>query len=86
MKKTRIISGIVLGNETIKGPVAHNFLDLGFVPNVSGLENYYKGIVDKIIINYGDSKRTNSVEILETNTIMKTKKNSIDLANYILDQ
>ena len=84
-KKVILVSPFV-GNETIKGPAAHNFLDLGFVPNVSGLENYYKGIVDKIIINYGDSKRTNSVEILETNTIMKTKKNSIDLANYILDQ
>ena len=84
-KKVILVSPFV-GNEAIKGPAANNFLDLGFIPNVSGLENYYKGIVDKIIINYGDTKKATSVEILETNTIMKTKENSIDLANYILDQ
>ena len=84
-KKVILVSPFV-GNEAIKGPAANNFLDLGFIPNVSGLENYYKGIVDKIIINYGDAKKATSVEILETSTIMKTKENSIDLANYILDQ
>ena len=84
-KKVILVSPFI-GSKTIKGPAAHNFLDLGFVPDVCGLENYYKGIVDKIIINYGDRKKVNSVEILETNTIMSTKENSIDLANYILDQ
>ncbi len=74
-----------ISNKTIKGPAASNFIDLGFQTNSSGLMTYYKGRVNKIIVNTGDKKVSSGEEVIETNTIMKTSEDSINLAKFICE-
>lgn len=74
-----------ISNETIKGPAANNFKDLGFQTNSSGLMDYYNNIINKIIVNTGDKNTTNGNEVIETNTVMKTYEDSIGLANFICE-
>ncbi len=72
-------------NETIKGPAASNFKDLGFQTNSSGLMNFYKSRVSKMIVNTGDKEASSGSEVIETNTIMKTSEDSINLAKFICE-
>lgn len=74
-----------VGNETIKGPAANNFKDLGFQTDSCGLMNFYKNRVSKVIVNTGDKKNSSESEVVETNTIMKTSEDSINLAKFICE-
>jgi LPPG:FO 2-phospho-L-lactate transferase len=74
-----------IGNETIKGPAANNFKDLGFQSNSFGLMDYYNNKISKIIVNTGDKDTASGNEVIETNTVMKTYEDSIDLANFICE-
>ena len=64
---------------------ASNFTDLGFQTNSSGLMTFYKSRVNKIIVNTGDKKVSSGEEVIETNTIMKTSEDSINLAKFICE-
>ena len=83
-KKVILVSPFIQ-NKTVKGPAASNFMDLGYTPNSSGLKEFYRGSINQIIVHNGDKERIDGVKIIETNTIMKTTKESIDLANIILN-
>jgi len=71
-----------IGGDTVKGPAAKNFIDLGFEPNSKGLMNFYKNI-NKIVVNIGDKHTSNGDEVTETETIMKTYEDSQELANFL---
>jgi len=73
-----------VGGETIKGPAAKNFRDLGFEPNSTGLMNFYSNI-NKIVVNIGDKQTSNGDRVIETKTIMKTYKDSRNLASFLSD-
>ena len=63
---------------------AKNFRDLGFEPNSTGLMNFYSNI-NKIVINIGDKQTSNGDRVIETKTIMKTYKDSRNLASFLSD-
>ena len=46
---------------------------------------FYKSRVNKIIVNTGDKKVSSGEEVIETNTIMKTSEDSINLAKFICE-
>ena len=76
-----LVSPFLRGN-TLKGPAAQNFRDLGFEPNSSGLMNFYNNI-NKIVVNVGDKHTSSGDKVIEAKTIMKTYKESKNLASFL---
>ncbi len=80
-KKVLAISPFI-NNLAVKGPSVNNFKDMGYTPDIQGLKNYYKNIVNTFIVQHGDSDNTDNV--IEKDIYFKNKNNAKKLATNIL--
>ncbi|MBK9927235.1 MAG: 2-phospho-L-lactate transferase [Anaerolineales bacterium] len=82
----------IIGGETIKGPAAKMYRELGIEPSALAVANHYRGLVrgfvlDKIDTPLDQSVRDLNMQTLITNTIMRTtddrKQLAMDIINFI---
>jgi len=83
------ISPIIAG-QTIKGPAAKMFSELGFEPSSLSVANHYRGIITDFVLDiedkfFADSIRANGVRPLVCNTIMKSTQDRHQLAQDVLN-
>jgi LPPG:FO 2-phospho-L-lactate transferase len=82
----------IIGGETIKGPAAKMYRELGIEPSALAVANHYRGLIqgfvlDKIDTPLDQSVRDLNMQTLITNTIMRTtddrKQLAMDVINFI---
>jgi LPPG:FO 2-phospho-L-lactate transferase len=79
----------IIGGETIKGPAAKMYRELGIKPSALAVANHYRGlargfVLDTIDSQLGESVRGLNMRTLVTNTIMSSLDNRKQLANDVL--
>ncbi|WP_457612831.1 2-phospho-L-lactate transferase [Methanocaldococcus sp.] len=85
-KKVIVVSPIV-GNSAVSGPAGKLMKVKGYDVSVKGIYEYYKDIIDVLVIDSKDKDIAGEIpcEILITNTIMKTIDDKIRLAKNIIE-
>ena len=83
------ISPIISG-QTVKGPAAKMFLELGIEPSALAVANHYCDLVTGFVLDTSDQKleeniRSRNMRTLVTNTLMKSLDNRKQLASDVLD-
>ena len=79
----------ILGGETVKGPAAKMYRELGIEPSALAVANHYRGlatgfVLDTIDSQLNESVRGSNMRTLVTNTLMKSHVNRRQLANEVL--
>ncbi len=76
-----------IGGQAIKGPAAKLMPELGLDISVSGLWNFYEGLIDGLVIDVADTFQIAGEHkaVLATYTLMKTDEDKVRLAKEILD-
>ncbi len=88
--KTVVGVSPIIGGETVKGPAAKMFKELGITPSAVAVARHYgPGILNGFVIDSVDAEWADSVAALEirpfvTNTLMKTPKDRLRLAEDVL--
>jgi LPPG:FO 2-phospho-L-lactate transferase len=80
----------IIGGETIKGPAAKMYRELGIEPSAFAVAKHYSGLVrgfvlDKIDTQLGESVRALNMQTLITNTIMRTTDDRKQLAMEVIN-
>ncbi|MBE8540589.1 2-phospho-L-lactate transferase [Geoglobus acetivorans] len=83
-KKVIAVSPIV-GKNPVSGPAGKFMKALGYEVSPEGVLDFYQGLVDVFVVQHGDGFKSDSAEVVETNTIMKTGKDAVNLAKFILN-
>ncbi|MEI6291153.1 MAG: 2-phospho-L-lactate transferase [Chloroflexota bacterium] len=88
-KKIFAVSPIINGN-TIKGPAAKMYQELGFEPSSFSVANHYSGLVTDFVLDVQDYKLGPKIKNLGINThiidtIMKNNSDRIKLAQFVLN-
>ena len=79
----------IIGGQTIKGPAAKMYRELGIEPSAFAVANHYLNLAEGFVLDKIDTQLTESVKSLNmrtlvTNTIMSSLDNRIQLANDVL--
>jgi LPPG:FO 2-phospho-L-lactate transferase len=79
----------IIGGETVKGPAAKMYRELGIEPSAFAVANHYRGLVTGFVLDTVDAQLNESVrglnmQVLVTNTLMKSHDNRRQLANEVL--
>jgi len=87
-KKVVAISPII-GGETVKGPAAKMYRELGIEPSALAVANHYRGLVTNFVLDTIDAQLNESVRGLNmqtfvTNTLMKSHEDRKQLAREVL--
>ncbi len=87
-EKPVVLVSPFIGNEPVSGPAGKLMRAVGFEPNVRGLVEYYRGWgidPDVLIMDERDDvEPPGDVEVVRTDTIMKTEEDSIRLAKEVM--
>lgn len=88
-KKIIAVSPIV-GGQTIKGPAAKMYRELGIVPSSVAVADTYRGLISAIVIDKQDASQVTQINAwgimtLITNSIMKNRLDCKRLAMELLD-
>lgn len=80
----------IIGGETVKGPAAKMYRELGIEPSAWAVANHYRGLVTGFVLDTVDAQLEESVrglnmQTLVTNTLMKSHDNRWQLANEVLN-
>ena len=84
----------IIGGETVKGPAAKMYRELGIEPSALAVANHYRGLLTGFVLDAVDAQLIESVEglnirALVTNTLMNSHENrkqlAIDVLNFIGD-
>lgn len=79
----------IIGGETVKGPAAKMYRELGIEPSALAVANHYRGVITHFVMDTVDSQLTESIrglnmQTLVTNTLMKSHEDRRQLAQTIL--
>ncbi len=79
----------IIGGETVKGPAAKMYRELGITPSALAVAKHYEGLVSHFVLDDVDSQLTESVRglnmrALVTNTLMKSHEERRQLAQAVL--
>jgi len=88
--KTCVAVSPIIGGQTVKGPAAKMFDELGIVPSALSVARHYQDWVDGMVIDAIDSALTDQIvelgmQVLVTDTIMKTAFDRARLAKEVID-
>jgi LPPG:FO 2-phospho-L-lactate transferase len=80
----------IIGDNTVKGPAAKMFSEMGLQPSALAVANHYKGLIHSIIIDNSDINQAEEINELGihtsiTNILMKDKADRGRLAIEIID-
>ena len=76
----------IIGGQTVKGPAAKMFAELGIEPSALAVANHYRGILQGFVLDDEDSdlKEKIPVQTLVTNTLMRSITDRARLAQDML--
>ena len=79
----------IIGGETVKGPAAKMYRELGIEPSAFAVANHYRGLAGGFVLDTVDAQLKESVRglnmrTLVTNTLMNSHENRRQLANKVL--
>jgi LPPG:FO 2-phospho-L-lactate transferase len=79
----------IIGGETVKGPAAKMYRELGIEPTAFAVANHYRSlatafVLDKVDAQLIESVRGLNMQVLVTNTLMKSHDNRRQLASEVL--
>lgn len=88
-KKVIAVSPIIAG-QTIKGPAAKMFLEMGFESSSLAVAKHYENLISGFVLDkedqmYASQLRNSAIKVLVTNTIMKNIKDRVQLAKDVLN-
>jgi LPPG:FO 2-phospho-L-lactate transferase len=80
----------IIGGETVKGPAAKMYKELGIEPSAFAVAKHYGGLVIGFVLDTVDAQLNESVRglnmrTLVTNTLMKSHDDRLQLANDVLE-
>ncbi|AIY90209.1 2-phospho-L-lactate transferase [Geoglobus acetivorans] len=75
----------VIGKNPVSGPAGKFMKALGYDVSPEGVLDFYRGLIDVFVVQQGDGFESDSTEVVETNTIMKTAEDAVNLAKFILN-
>jgi len=80
----------IIGGETVKGPAAKMYRELGIEPSALAVANHYRGLATGFVFDIVDEQLIESVEQLNmhglvTNTMMRGHEDRKQLANDVLN-
>jgi len=80
----------IIGGETVKGPAAKMYRELGIEPSALAVANHYRRLVTHFVMDTIDAQLIESVrglnmQIYVTNTVMKSHEDRKRLANNLLN-
>jgi LPPG:FO 2-phospho-L-lactate transferase len=80
----------IIGGQTVKGPAAKMYSELGFEPSALAVANHYRGLLRGFVMDTVDAGLIESVRGLNmrtyvTNTLMKCHDDRMQLAREVLD-
>jgi LPPG:FO 2-phospho-L-lactate transferase len=89
-KKKVVAISPIIGGETVKGPAAKMYKELGIAPSAFAVANHYRGLATGFVLDNLDAQLNETVrglnmQILVTNTLMKSHDNRRQLANEVLN-
>ena len=89
-REKRIIAiSPIIGGETVKGPAAKMYRELGIEPSALAVANHYRGLATGFVLDTVDAQLNETVKGLNmrtyvTNTLMKSHDNRRQLASDVL--
>jgi LPPG:FO 2-phospho-L-lactate transferase len=77
----------IIGRQTVKGPAAKMFAEMGIQPSALAVVNHYRGLVDGFVIDQFDAGLASSIGIptLTTDTLMNHLTKRAQLARDVLN-
>ncbi|MEP7134333.1 MAG: 2-phospho-L-lactate transferase [Chloroflexota bacterium] len=80
----------IIGGETVKGPAAKMYRELGIEPSAFSVANHYHGLATGFVLDTIDAQLIESVrglnmQVLVTNTLMKGHEDRRQLASDVLN-
>jgi len=88
----RLVTAIspIIGGQSVKGPAAKMYSELGIEPSAFAVANHYRGLVTGFVLDTIDSQLDQSVrglniQTLVTNTLMKSHDDRKQLAGDVLN-
>jgi LPPG:FO 2-phospho-L-lactate transferase len=80
----------IIGGQTVKGPAAKMYSELGIEPSAFAVANHYRGlatgfVLDKVDSQLDESVRGLNMQTLVTNTLMKSHDDRKRLASDVLN-
>jgi len=76
----------IIGGETVKGPAAKMYRELGIEPSALAVANHYRGLLSGFVLDHVDAELAKSIEAetLVTDTLMKSPEDRRRLAQDVL--
>ena len=80
----------IIGGETVKGPAAKMYRELGIEPSALAVANHYRGLATHFVLDQVDKQLQGEImslnmHTLVTNTLMKSHEDRSRLAQEVLD-
>jgi LPPG:FO 2-phospho-L-lactate transferase len=77
----------IIGGETVKGPAAKMYAELGIQPSALAVANHYRGLLNGFVLDEVDANLAEEIHIqtLTTNTLMKSIADRARLAQDVLN-
>lgn len=75
----------IVGGQAIKGPLATMIRDLaGEAPSPGAVARHYRGLVRAMVVEHGDEGTVESIPVLGTATVMRSRDDRLRLARQVL--
>lgn len=80
----------IVGDAAIKGPAAKIMTELGYETTVAGVAEYYRGLIDGLVIDnvdsgYAETLVGHGLHVLVTATVMRSVDDQVALAHAVLE-
>lgn len=76
----------LIGGKAVRGPAAKLMNELGYPPGADGLDEYYRGLVDGLVVDFrdGPSSAGGEVRRFQTDTLMTGPEARMRLAKFCI--
>jgi len=91
VKQKRVVAvSPIIGGQTVKGPAAKMFTELGIQPSPLAVTRHYAGLLQGFILDQADHLLSSQIkelgmDTLVTNTLMNSPEDRVQLAMQVLD-
>jgi len=80
----------IIGGQTVKGPAAKMYSELGIQPSAIAVANHYTSLLNGFVLDQVDTEQAGAIKsriphVLVTNTLMKTPQDRVRLAEEVLE-
>jgi len=88
--RTVIAISPIIGGEAVKGPAAKMYRELGIQPSAKAVARHYGGLLEGFVLDLVDAEQTEGLrqeglELLATDTLMKTNRDRLRLARQVVE-